>query len=328
MSAIRPSRRGSQASPIVDDFADPSRTPDFVEPSADQPDQPSRSLAERRAERRARKQNRDSRLDHGLSAAVPRERVRRAPFPWRIISGVLVIALLISLLLIFTQRLFVISTLYVSYTDPQEYLTPAELFGRTGLDGANLFTIKADQVQQTLEHDPQIAAASVQISWPNIVQVTVTERQPVLIWMQANQKVWVDVTGHVMAIRRDLPLVQVSVQNAGSGTHIGACQWQGMRRVLTAGDCIDSNTVSGILQFVALYPSVTQLVYDPVKGLGYHDGRNWMLWFGDGQDMSTKMAVYNTIVAYILNNNLQPTEINVANPDVPYYNAVSALPNN
>jgi len=322
MSTIRPTRRSSQAAPAGDDF----QLPDFVEPSPEQ--LPARSLTERRAERRARKSGRDTRPDRDRSAAIPRERVRKIVFPWRIISGLLVIGLLSSLILIFTQKLFVIHTLYVSYTDSQHYLTPPQLFGRTDLDGMNLFAIKADQVQQALEQDPQIASAAVQISWPNVVQVTVTERQPVLIWVQANQKVWVDVTGHVMAIRRDLPLVQVTVQKAGQGAHIGACQWQGMARVLTAGDCIDASTVSGILQFTALYPSVADLIYDPVKGLGFHEGGNWMLWFGDGTDMPTKMAVYNSMVAYLLNNNVQLTEINVANPDAPYYNAISAPPNN
>jgi hypothetical protein len=61
------------------------------------------------------------------------------------------------------------------------------------------------------------------------------------------------------------------------------------------------------------------MVYDPAKGLGFHDGRGWVLWFGNGVDIVTKMAVYNTIVANALSAGKQLIEVDVSNPDSPYY---------
>jgi hypothetical protein len=64
------------------------------------------------------------------------------------------------------------------------------------------------------------------------------------------------------------------------------------------------------------------MVYDPIKGLGFRDGRNWVLWFGNGVDIPTKMVVYNAIIADATAKGRQPVEVSVANPDAPYYNFV------
>lgn len=319
MNVTRSPRRPPQVRPTRDAAPLPA--------DPDRPEAPrlskSITLGERRAQRRARKR---AQLAAEMPAAIPKGTPRLIFVSWRWLSGSLSLGLLIVLYLLLSHGEFYVHQIYVGYTDSEHFLTPDEVYGLTGLANSHIFWADAAAIKAQLEANPQIASADVQIGWPpNMVQVTVTERQPALIWEQSGQRVWIDVRGRVMALRRDMPdLVRVVVEKPSQAVHIGKCQWQGVDRVLGRGDCIDQNTVNGVLQFKALYPNVTEVVYDPVKGLGFHEGGNYTLWFGDGIDIQTKMDVYNAIISDLRQRGITPVEINVANPDAPYYNAASS----
>lgn len=242
-------------------------------------------------------------------------------FNARWLSALIVVALGVVLYIFLTNNVFFIQKIYVGGT---HYLTPQEIFARSDLvrrEGPlHIFWVDPAEVEKILEADPSVANATVRVGWPpNLVQITITEREPALIWVQAGQRVWIDISGRVMALRQDLPnLVSVIVEKPSKDIHLGQCLRQGTEELLGPQDCIDQATVSGILQFKSLYPNVTEMVYDPVNGLGYHDGRGWVLWFGDGVDLATKMAVYNRIVEDAQATGKHLIEVNVADPDVPY----------
>ena len=42
---------------------------------------------------------------------------------------------------------------------------------------------------------PEITSAQVDVYLPNVVYVTVVERQPVLLWQQGSEYTWVDASG-------------------------------------------------------------------------------------------------------------------------------------
>ncbi len=324
MDYSRSPRRKPQVVPSPDA---PPLPPDPSEPLADLPPrqrdtfeddsfQPSLSLTQRRRQRKARK------AAEAAPAAVPRDQVRQVYVSWRIFSFLIVATLLAVLYLLLTQDAFYVHSIAVGYTSESHFLSPPEIFERTGLANIHLFWIDASEVEHRLEEDAQVASAEVIVGWPpNLVQVTISERQPALIWEQSGLRVWVDVRGRVMAMRQDMPsLVRVIVEKPSKDVHIGRCELQGTDHLLGPGSCIDQDTVNGVLQFKALYPNVTEMLYDPIKGLGFRDGRNWVLWFGNGVDITTKMLVYNAMIADALAKKRQPIEVNVANPDAPYYN--------
>lgn len=302
---LPPDPAHDQASPLLNEDPFPRRKATTL------------SLGERRRQRRARKM---VEMAESLPAAVPRDVVRQVYISWRWFSAIIVLALGIILYILISQDAFYIHSIYVGYGGTTHFLTPPEIFERSGLANVHLFWVDAAEVEKRLEQDPQVASADVTVGWPpNLVQITVNERQPALVWEQSGQRVWVDVRGRVMALRQDLPtLVRVIVQKPSKDVHLGKCTLQGTDSVLGAGSCIDQETVNGVLQFKALYPNVETVVYDPVKGLGYQDGRNWVLWFGNGVDIPTKMVVYNALIEDFQARGLQPVEVNVANPDKPF----------
>jgi hypothetical protein len=272
------------------------------------------SLAERRRLRRLQKATDEN---APLPAVAPRGSAFRIYISMRWASAIIVLALLGVLFLLFTRDIFFIHEISVGGT---KYLTPEEIFERSGLATMHIFWVDPAAIAKNLEQDPAIANADVAVGWPpNMVQITITEREPALIWEQGGQRVWVDVRGRVMAQRRDLDLIRVVVAPPAKIVHPGPCPLQGMDEVLGPGSCIDGDIVAGAIQFKALYPTVNDLVYDPAKGLGYRDGRGWLLWFGNGDYIATKMAVYNTIVENTYGKGIKLVEVNVANPDAPYY---------
>ncbi len=276
-------------------------------------------MAERRRLRRLRRATDSNSLPPAL---VPRGLPFRIYVSTRWFSALIVVTLLVVLHLFLTRDVFFIRVIYVGGT---RYLSSGEIFQRSGLANLHVFWVDPAQVEVTLELDPAVANAVVEVGWPpNMVNITISEREPALIWEQSGQRVWVDVRGRVMQLRQDLPnLVRVIVEKPSADLNRGPCPLQGMDEVLGPGSCIDPATVAGVLQFKALYPTVNELVYDPAKGLGYQDGRGWRLWFGDGSYIATKMAVYEKIVRQVyIEQGKQFVEVNVAYPDAPYYSLV------
>jgi hypothetical protein len=272
------------------------------------------------AERRRLRRLQQATQDHTLPpVAIPRGMPFRIYVSMRWFSGAIIIALVAVLVLVLSRDTFFIHEIYVGGTN---YLTPPEIFERSGIANMHIFWVDPADIETKLEADASIANAHVEVGWPpNMVQITIAEREPALIWEQSGLRVWVDVRGRVMALRRDEPkLLRVVVEHASKIVNSGRCPLMGTDEVLGPGSCIDPSIVVGALQFRALYPDVDVVVYDPTRGLGYHDGNGWVLWFGDGTEIQTKMAVYGKIVDHILSSGRHPIEIDVSDPDWPFYN--------
>jgi hypothetical protein len=269
---------------------DPSRSDSAAPPSG----------VHRRAERRARQARAQTRR-----SAAPQTRRQINVwqlFNWRAVSGTLTIGLAVVLYLFLTREAFFVRSVAIG---GEQYLTREEIFRFSDVAQEHIFWVDPDEVEKRLEAVPNIADASVVVGWPpDMVQIIVAEREPALIWEQS-VRVWVDTNGIVMRQREDLPgLLRIVVPNATEPPGVG--------------ERIPQTIVDGALFMKKRHPNVDVLLYDSVKGLGYHDGRGWTVWFGTGADMETKLLVYNQLVAEIVNK-VQPGEIVMTDPDRPYY---------
>jgi hypothetical protein len=126
-----------------------------------------------------------------------------------------------------------------------------------------------------------------------------------MVWEQGDFRVWVDVNGIVMFQREER-------------TDLLRIVYPGDNEPLGVGATIDRNIVAGALQLKAKFPTIEVLIYDPIKGLGYRDGRNWTVWFGVGANMDMKILVYDALVrAYY--PAVQFLEVDVSDPDHPTF---------
>ncbi|MBI5961453.1 MAG: FtsQ-type POTRA domain-containing protein [Chloroflexi bacterium] len=259
------------------------------------------SATQRRVERRVRQARVQARR---AAPVVKRRRINAwSLISWRAVSGLLVIGLTAILYLFLTTEAFFVSSVAIG---GEKYLSREEIFRDSSIAQQHIFWVDPADVKQRLEAVPNIAQASVLVGWPpNMVQIMVVEREPALTWEQG-VRVWVDVNGIVMKQREDRPdLLRIMYQNPPDP--------------ISVGQRIPQTMVDGALQLRRRNPALDVLLYDPMKGLGYRDNtRGWTVWFGTGEDLETKLLVYNALVNEILGD-VQPGEIILTDPDRPYY---------
>jgi hypothetical protein len=226
---------------------------------------------------------------------------------WRIVSLLIVLLLAAVLFVFFWADVFYVHSVAVGGL---HYTTKEEVFALSGIANMHVFWVDPEAVRQAILRSPTVADAQVIVGWPpNMVQIVVEEREPAFVWEQAGVATWIDLQGRVMRQREDRPdLVRVIAENSLEGP-------------MGPNTQLDEAIVSGALQLHALMPDLSFLRYDPIKGLGYQDAGGWQVWFGVGTDMPEKVSIYNTIVDNLKSRGIQPGEVNVVNPDAPYYSA-------
>jgi cell division septal protein FtsQ len=219
---------------------------------------------------------------------------------WRIFSGLMVVCLIIVMALVFTVDAFYIHRIEVAGL---RYLSQGEIYTLSDIANTHLFWVDAEQVRRNILQAPTVADAQVSIGWPpDMVRITVMEREPALIWEQASVPVWVDINGRVLMLpQEDRPDL----------VHVVA---EGIDQIVEISTRIPPEVINGALQLRELLPEATTLRYHPQKGLGFNDPGGWEAWFGSGTDMGVKILVYKQTIS---NYGSVPSlrEVDVSSPD-------------
>lgn len=226
-------------------------------------------------------------------------------FSWRWLSGALVLGL--SSLLVF---FFATDALYVSRIGVSglEYMNQQEVYDYAAINNLHIFWLEPGAVRENLMRFPTVADAQVRVGWPPMmVNVIVEERQPALIWEQGARAMWVDINGTVMPLRAERDdLVRVVAEET-------------VPEDFVAEAALDPAIVYGVLQLHDLQPTLQRWRYDATNGLGYENEAGWNVWFGTGTGMPEKWQIYNTIAASAQARGIAVQDLNVADPDAPYY---------
>ena len=77
--------------------------------------------------------------------------------------------------------------------------------------------------------------------------------------------------------------------------------------------------LEGARQLKILRPNIELLHYDIGQGLSYQDGRDWRGYFGTGNNMGTKLLVYETLVENLMSRDIWPKVVNVVEPGTPFH---------
>lgn len=250
----------------------------------------------------------DLQLDKKLVAPSNRVRPRGMVWmSWRWVSGIMSACLLIVLILMSNAEIFFVNSIAVGGV---QYLTREEVFRFAGVSGEHIFRLDAAEIEAELEANNNIADTEVRLGWPpNLVQIIVREREPVLVWEQADDRVWVDVNGWVMFQREDRPSLLRVVYDPNEPQPL---------MTLGPDSRISEELVQGALLLDSSLTGIDVLLYHPIKGLGWRDPRGWMVWFGVGDNMAMKAIVYEALVAANIDA-VQFGEVDLSDPDNPVY---------
>ncbi len=209
---------------------------------------------------------------------------------------------------------------YFSAAPPQvsgnERISTSEIQMAMGITGTPVFLLQPDILARDLRLAmPELKSVSVKIRLPNRILVQVEERQPVLAWQENGKITWIDAEGVAFLPDGNAEsLIPVLAFAPPPPTHTMPAD------PLSPPPYLSPELVSMLQTLASQAPAGASLFYDAQYGIGWHDPRGWVAYFGtEGQDVALKLRVYQAIVDYLAQKGVHPTMISVAYPENPFY---------
>ncbi len=233
---------------------------------------------------------------------------------WRRTSALIAVLFCVSIYLALTLPYF-----HVSNADVLGNIrvSAEEINAALGVTGQSIFMVQPEEAEaRLLMNYHELASAQVNVDLPHHVTVTVTEREPVILWQQDGGYTWIDSAG--VAFRpRGLAEGLVLVNGLGAPS----VNIQAGIDPLNPAPFIQKGLVDAILALAPAVPADSAMIFDPSYGLGWKDSRGWNAFFGatEMDDMPMKAVVYQALVKDLLERGKIPEFISVAYPDAPFY---------
>lgn len=223
---------------------------------------------------------------------------------WRFLSGLLTVGILVGMIMM-TQA----STFQVDGIEMQglERFTEGEISQAININGSSIFFVNPEQVREDLRLTyPGLSEVTVKISWPASVLIALEERAPVLAWNWDGHVRWVDEDGVAFEPHHQgADVIQVS---------------SAMLPPTIENRFVDPRIVDTVAVLSSYLQGGEELVFDMEHGLGWHDSRGWLVYFGfNNDDAHQKMKIYQALVEYLEGKRITPRVINVEYVDSPYF---------
>lgn len=240
-------------------------------------------------------------------------RIPRFHANWRLGALILSLVFITALVLAFQLPYFYVPSAYVF---GNTRILSEEINGIIGVSNQNIFTLQPDELERRLRLNyPELTSAQVDVYLPNYVYVTVTERQPVILWQQNGGYTWVDGTGVAFRPRGDA--AGLVVINAMDAPPAGI---QTSTDPYSPPPFVSKEYVDAALALSPFVPAGSTLTYSAADGFSWKDPRGWTAAFGTtAHDMPLKIRVYQALVDSLTQQGKSPEFISVIHPDGPYY---------
>lgn len=253
------------------------------------------------------------RLNIPLAAAGAEVRLPAMPVirvGWRVVSGMMVVAVLLALYALWTAPQFQVDFVGVKGL---ERLTSQDINMVLDVAGSPIFAVRPSEVLEKLQTAyPELMNARVRVGFPAKVVVEAGERVPVLAWDQAGLTLWVDAEGISFYPHGQVEDL-VSVKAVDSPKALPGEEEDSAR-------LITPQMVRAILKLSEQMPEGSTLLYSLRHGLGWVDPQGWEIYFGpDPKDVDQRLAVYNGIVEEMKRQGISPVLISLEYLHAPYY---------
>lgn len=252
-------------------------------------------------------------IPHLPRAATPAFSLPRPRMGWRVFSLLLAVVLGSLLYLAFTRPELRVSE---AQLNGSRILTQAEINAALGVSGQPIFLLDPAELETRLRLAfPELVAVRVSVSLPNLVSVSVTERQPLIRWEQGGGYTWVAEDGVAFRPRGELDgLISVVALSAPPAQEGGSAD------PLSPAPFISAEMVRALKALAAHVPPGTPILYERGSGFGWNDPRGWRVYFGvSAGDVELKVRVYEAMVNSLTQKGIRPALINVMYPTAPYY---------
>ncbi len=249
----------------------------------------------------------------GVQVRMPTITMPHVRVSWRWASLLLALLLGIALYLAWTLPAF--RVVAVNVTGNQRIGTD-EINAVLNAAGQPVFTLIPSDLETRLRLNyPELVSARVSVSLPNIVSVTVLERQPVILWQENSGYTWIDEGGVAFRPRGAAQNLILAAALAAPAPGLPSGD-----DPLSPVPYVSAGLIKAIETLAPIVPAGSTLIYDPGHGLGWSDSRGWQVFFGsDVQDMSLKLQVYQALVNSLTQRGIYPAFISIQYANAPYY---------
>jgi cell division protein FtsQ len=280
------------------------------------------------------------RIDVPLSVTGAEMRLPSLPqvhIGWRVISFTLVVVLSYMVYIGWNSQDFRID---VAKITGLHNITSRDVNSVLSVMGKSIFTLDGLEMQnKLLESFSEFSSAAVELDLPNTVNITVTERIPVLVWSNDSQSVLVDENGKAFPLRNEVfdqgsyPIVEAQEEppqlvsldpneSKQASLEFDLTGLQFAESKLSddeTGRLLSPEMVAAVLLLDEHTPDGATLSYDNTFGLSWKDSRGWDVYFGELNDIEMKLRVYEAIFQYLRAEDTKPAIISVEYVHAPYY---------
>lgn len=253
---------------------------------------------------------------------------------WRLLSFFMGLFCLVGIFLIFNSPQFQINQIQ---TSGLSRLTINDVDAVLKIQGESVIWLDTAQAKKDLEIAfPELKDIQITIDLPNQINLSATERQPVLLWQTDKQAYWLDQEGVLIPPRGEVgelitihasappPLVISNTEQITTGTNFKQNQNELARLAVSElqgwGETVDPNLIDAAYQLMAFLPADANILYNKTHGLGWKAEQGWDVFVGlTLNDINYKLNAYQVLVEKFTKEGLQPSMVSVEFTDRPYY---------
>ena len=223
----------------------------------------------------------------------------------RLMTVILLAATILGLGYAFTSPAFHVERATVLNN---KLLSQAPVRSIAQVDGTLVFLINPMQVVERLMQFPEVLTATVRLGWPNLVEIQIEERRPVVEWNDAGRIWWLSSDGRAYIQHGSWPgLIRIITEEP-----ILRISKQAMEPV------ISSDVMQTAMLLSAQLPEIDVLQYDGEHGLGFVDANGWMVYFGNEGDIIQKIRIYRALAEQLSERGVQVAMVNLENESASY----------
>ena len=261
---------------------------------------------------------------------------------WRVISFALAIGFAYGIYQLWNSPQFLVSSISINGL---QRIDKDEVLEKIDITGQRIFMVNTNTIREILNRTyPELWDIRINLNMPNQVKIKLTERQPMIIWDNGAQSMWIDAEGYLIPARnaqQDLlvikadspPAYQLAIEDENSPNETDEEKIQTIIRdkpqikgelqqslFFAFPKKITSGLLTAILQLNAWMPDEKELLYEAVRGVGWEDARGWNVFIGSKlESINDKMLMYETIVRNLEEKGIQPNMVSVEFLHAPYF---------
>ena len=247
---------------------------------------------------------------------------------WKILSGFLLIFLISTLFLTMNSGVFNVNELNI---EGLQRISAADISKVLDIKDKPIFLVDPGKVMDTLVQEfPELTDIQINVEFPSLVHISLTERVPVLEWNYGNLKIWIDQEGVIIPPRGEGSGVLTVISDSGPprlpldeemNDDSEEMQNSGLINTANFNGPVNKELINQLLLLKTYLPENTSISYSQTDGYGWHDTQNdWNIYLGYKlENLDQKFIVYHKIVDMINTENLDVSVINVGNLHNPYF---------